>query len=85
MGFVFKPTYLKLVNCNQPVCFIHINIYIIYRVFISVHFFKEMNLRHMGGSPGDVSEEPVTWKKRKKGWKMTCDAGEATEGWENEL
>ena len=39
----------------------------------------------MGGSPGDVSEEPVTYKKRKKGYRMSCDVGEATEGLENEL
>ena len=39
----------------------------------------------MGGSPGDVSENPVTWEKRKKGWRMSCDVGEATEGLENEL
>ena len=39
----------------------------------------------MGGSPGDVSEEPVTWKKRKKGWRMSYGVGEATEGLENEL
>ena len=31
----------------------------------------------MGGSPGDVSEEPVTEEKRKKGWRMSCDVGEA--------
>ena len=34
----------------------------------------------MGGSPGDVSEEPM-----KKGWRMSCDVGEATERLENEL
>ena len=39
----------------------------------------------MGGSPGDVSEEPVTYEKRKKDWRMNCDVGEATEGLENEL
>ena len=39
----------------------------------------------MGGSPGDVSEEPVTQEKQKKGWRMSCDGGEATEGLENEL
>ena len=39
----------------------------------------------MGGSPGYVSEEPVTQEKRKKGWKMSCDIGEAKEGLENEL
>ena len=39
----------------------------------------------MDGSPGDVSEEPVTYEKRKKGWRMSCDVGEATEGLENEL
>ena len=39
----------------------------------------------MGDSPGDVSEEPVTQEKRKKGWRMSCDVREATEGLENEL
>ena len=39
----------------------------------------------MGGSPGDVSENPVTLEKREKGWRMTCDVGEATKGLENEL
>ena len=38
-----------------------------------------------GGSPGDVSEEPVTQEKCKKGWRMNCDVDEATEGLENEL
>ena len=40
---------------------------------------------NMGGSPGDVSKEPVTLEKRKKGWRMSCDVCEATEGLENEL
>ena len=40
---------------------------------------------HMGGQPGDVSEGPVTQEKRNKGWKMSCDVDEATEGLENEL
>ena len=39
----------------------------------------------MGGSPSDVSEDPVTQEKRKKGWRMSYDVGEATEGFENEL
>ena len=39
----------------------------------------------MGGSPGDVNEEPVTWEKRKKGRRMNCGVDEATEGLENEL
>ena len=39
----------------------------------------------MGGSPRGVSEEPVTKVKRKKGWRMSCDVGEATERLENEL
>ena len=39
----------------------------------------------MGGSPGDVSENPVTYEKRKNAWTMSCDVGEATEGLENEL
>ena len=41
--------------------------------------------KSMGGSPGDVSEEPVTHEKRKEGWRIICDLGEATEGLENEL
>ena len=36
----------------------------------------------MGGSPGEISEEQ---EKRKRGWRMNCDVGEATEGLENEL
>ena len=32
-----------------------------------------------------LSEELVTQEKRKKGWRMNCDVGKATEGLENEL
>ena len=39
----------------------------------------------MGGSPDELSEELVTQEKQKKGWRMNCDVGEATEGSENEL
>ena len=39
----------------------------------------------MGVSPGELSEELVTQEKRKKGWRMNCDVGEATEELENEL
>ena len=39
----------------------------------------------MGCPPGDVSEEPVTQEKRKKGWRMSCAVGEAMEELENEL
>ena len=39
----------------------------------------------MGGSPSAVSENPVIQEKRKKGWRMSCDVGEATDGLENEL
>ena len=39
----------------------------------------------MGGSPGELSEDLLTYEKRKKGWRMNCDVGEATEGLENEL
>ena len=40
----------------------------------------------MGGSPpGELSEELVTQETRKKGSRMNCDVGEATEGLENEL
>ena len=40
---------------------------------------------YMGSSPGNVSENPVTLERRKKGSRMSCDVGEATEGLENEL
>ena len=39
---------------------------------------KLKSLHTMGGSSGDVSEEPVTWEKRKYGWRISCDVGEAT-------
>ena len=39
----------------------------------------------MGGSLGNVSEEPVTQEKRKKVWRISCDVGEVTEELENEL
>ena len=39
----------------------------------------------MGGSPSELSGELVTQEKRKKGWRMNCDVGEATERLENEL
>ena len=32
----------------------------------------------MGGSPGELSEELVTYEKQKKGWRMNCDVGEVT-------
>ena len=38
-----------------------------------------------GGSSGDASKEPVALEKRNKGWRMSCDVGEATEGLYNEL
>ena len=37
-------------------------------------------IKVMGALPGDVSEDPVTEEKRNKGWRMSCDVGEATEG-----
>ena len=40
---------------------------------------------NMGGSAGDVSEEPLTSEKQKKGSRMSCDICEATEGLGNEL
>ena len=39
----------------------------------------------MGGSPGDVSEVPMTYVKQRKGCRMSCDVDEAAEGLENEL
>ena len=48
---------------------------------MSVHRYNKC----MGGSPGELSEELVTQEKRKKGWRINRDIGEATEGVENEL
>ena len=39
----------------------------------------------MGSSPSELSKELVMQEKRKKGWRLNCDIGEATEGLENEL
>ena len=44
-----------------------------------------LGIDYMGGSPDELSEELVMQEKRKKGWRMNCDVGEATEGLENEL
>ena len=46
------------------------------------HILRILYTMHHG--PGELSEELVTQKKRKKGWRMICDVGEATEGLENE-
>ena len=46
-------------------------------MIISINFIKILDVI-MGGSPGDVSEDPVTLEKRNKGWRMRCDVGEAT-------
>ena len=45
----------------------------------------EQNLVIMGSSPGELSEELAMQEKQKKGWRMNCDVGEASEGLENEL
>ena len=46
---------------------------------------ESLEINIMGGSPGELSEELVTQGKQKKGLRMNCDVGEATEGLENEL
>ena len=48
-------------------------------------FIRVTGENPMGGSPGELSEELVMKEKRKKGWRMNCDVGEATGGSENEL
>ena len=52
---------------------------------LTFHLMPNYSIQAMGGSPGDVSEESVTQEMRKKGWRMICDVGEATEWMENEL
>ena len=49
----------------------------------SVGTDEQFNL--YGRLAGELSEELVTLEKRKKGWRMNCDVGEATEELENEL
>ena len=39
----------------------------------------------MGGSSVDISEVPMAYVKRWKGWRMSYDVGEDREGLENEL
>ena len=51
----------------------------------NAEFQWEDLMEDMGGSLGDVHEEPVTQEKRNNGWIMSCGVGEATEGLENEL
>ena len=36
------------------------------------------------GSPGELSEELVTWVKGRNGWRMSFDVGEVTERLENQ-
>ena len=55
------------------------------RVCVCLYRVKFGNNMVMGGSPGELNEELMTQEKRKKGWRMNCDVGEATEGLENEL
>ena len=56
--------------------------YLTYKVYEKL---TRTGMQNMGGSPSDVSEEAVTQEKRKKGWRISCDVGEATEALENEL
>ena len=58
----------------------------IYMIFLKIfNQKKNYSTKAMGSSPGELSEQLVTYEKRKKGWRMNCDVGEATEGLENEL
>ena len=54
-------------------------------IFAVWSLLSEQKLQAMGGSPDELSEELVTQEKRKKGWRMNSDVGEATEGLDNEL
>ena len=54
-------------------------------IFLKSLVKKKYSTKAMGGSPGELSEELVTYEKRKKGGRMNCEVGEATEGLEKEL
>ena len=42
-------------------------------------------LENEQSTPGELSDDLVTYENRKKDWRINCDVGEATEGLENEL
>ena len=55
-------------------------------IFLKIFNLKKIySTKAMCGSLGELSEELVTQEKRKKGWRMNCDVGEAMEELENEL
>ena len=62
-----------------------VNLQVPWKIVIQKYVMMITFLVPMGGSPGDVSEEPVTQEKRKKLWRMIFGVGEATGGLENEL
>ena len=45
---------------------------------VSINRYDFFMMIVMVGSPGDVSEEPVMYEKRKKDCRMNCDIGDAT-------
>ena len=61
-------------------------------LFNTNNFFKWWNshfillglVEGIGGSPGDITEEPLTKEMQNKAWRMSCDVGEAIERLENE-
>ena len=63
----------------------HLHFFVVVINTMLVSYVHESSVSNMGGSPGELSEELVTYEKRKKGWRRNCDVGEATDGLENEL
>ena len=77
-----------LTNSNQNLLCAHINpqfnIYInnkckYQEISVCLISYSIFMIQSMGGSPCELSEELVTQEKRKKGWRMNCDVGVATE------
>ena len=70
-------TWINILYNKKGVC-----IYVCVLEVILPCFITHLN---MSGSLCELSEELVTQEKQKKGWRMNCDVGEATEGLENDL
>ena len=64
------------------ICKVYGRIQICYLGFAYLLFLLS---KSMGGSPSGVDEVPVTYVKQRKGCRMSCDVGQATEELEIEL
>ena len=77
-----RPAYITCIRCPFPhnlicrftaICRFEYGVRNIYNTLSEMKEFSEPS--RMGGSPSELSEELVTYEKRKKGWRMNCDVG----------